>query len=126
MATTLCPPGQTLSTPWVQQGLTPCFNDIVTTSLVFGLAAILGLCQAIFYSKYSTINPSYSNLRVTKLYALHLTIHVILTLLPIAQTIVSVYKIQHRVFYYYQIISTCFKGLLLIFYGNSVVYLLSG
>lgn len=43
-----------LSEPWVDEGLSPCFIDTVTSSVIVGFLLICGTIEVVLYQKYST------------------------------------------------------------------------
>lgn len=106
----LCPDNQSLSVPWVRRGLNPCFCDVVTYSVLFGIALLFGSFQFLAYRKYSTVNSHRRHLKYPKLYILHLACHVFLTGTATAEFFTSVYSIQNGTYYIYQILALCFKG----------------
>lgn len=106
-----CPPNQTLSTPWYLNGLTPCFNATVTTSILCGLAVLLAVCQCSLYYRHSTILSYRRRSTAHKLYVLHLLVHVLLVLLPIGKLFTSIFYLQNGTCYGYQFIAASFQGL---------------
>lgn len=60
-----CPPNVSISDIWVDHGLSHCFLDTVSSSVVCGFILLFGLAQLIMYRKYSTridarrIRPSF-------------------------------------------------------------------
>lgn len=106
----LCPANQSLSTPWYEQGLTPCFNDLVSNSILCGIAVLLGASQAWLYYRRSTIHPTRSREKLSKLCTIHLSVHAALCILPIATLLTVIYRVQSGTLYTYQLIATIFKG----------------
>jgi len=106
-----CPVDQDISHPWSNGGLAPCFNDTVATSIVFGLAVLLSLCQFCLYYRHSSRNVAHQlNLRKTKLFLLHIIIHVLLIAIPLATLFSYVYYVQSGAVFIYQIVASLFEG----------------
>ncbi|XP_059611887.1 ATP-binding cassette sub-family B member 6 [Phlebotomus argentipes] len=49
-----CPPNDTISIPWINHGLTQCFFNTVSVSIVAGFLWIFGSVQLFMYHKYAT------------------------------------------------------------------------
>lgn len=49
-----CPPNITISDIWVNHGVSHCFMDTVSSSVVAGFILIFGIVQLIIYRKYAT------------------------------------------------------------------------
>lgn len=49
-----CPPNVTLSEIWTKNGMSHCFVDTVSTSVIAGFLLIFGSLQLFVYYKYST------------------------------------------------------------------------
>lgn len=59
-----CPPNVTLTQIWLNHGISHCFMDTVTTSIISGFLFIFGTIQLLMYRKYATpieddVRPSY-------------------------------------------------------------------
>lgn len=60
-----CPPNVSISDIWVNHGVSHCFMDTVSSSVIGGFILLFGVSQLIIYRKYSTridsrrIKPSY-------------------------------------------------------------------
>ena len=53
-----CPPNVTLDVFWVNHGLTRCFLDTVSTSIITGFLVLFGTIESLIYRKYgSPIQP---------------------------------------------------------------------
>lgn len=110
-----CPPNVTLYHPWVNHGLTRCFLDTVSTSVITGFLILFGTIESIIYRKYGTpIQPR--SWRRSKLFIVQIMAAMILTLLPIVECFVQIYLVHDGVLYGYLILYTL---------GNAIVWPLS-
>lgn len=48
-----CPENETFSQIWVDHGVSQCFMETVTTSIVFGFILVFGSIQLHIYRKYA-------------------------------------------------------------------------
>jgi len=110
-----CPPNITLNNPWINHGLTRCFLDTVSTSIITGFLVIFGSIESIVYRKYgSAIQPR--PWQRSKLFITQIITALILTLLPFVECAVQLYLVHNRVLYGYMILYTI---------GNFIVWPLS-
>lgn len=110
-----CPPNVTLNHPWVNHGLTRCFLDTVSTSIISGFLILFGSIESIVYRKYGTsIQPR--SWRRSKLFIIQIMASLILTLLPIVECVVQIYLVHGGVLYGYLLLYTL---------GNVIVWPLS-
>lgn len=110
-----CPPNITLNHPWVNHGLTRCFLDTVSTSVITGFLVIFGTIESLVYRKFGTpIQPR--SWRRSSLFVVQIIVALILTLLPILECSVQLYLVHNGVVYGYLILYTL---------GNMVVWPLS-
>lgn len=49
-----CPPNITISDVWINHGISQCFMDTVSSSVIGGFLLIFGIAQLVVYRKYST------------------------------------------------------------------------
>lgn len=60
-----CPPNITIRDIWVNHGVSHCFIDTVTSSIICGFILLFGIAQLVIYRKFSTgidahrIRPSF-------------------------------------------------------------------
>ncbi len=73
-----CPPNITISDIWLNHGVSPCFLETVTSSIVAGFILIFGIVELLFYRKYAT---RIDNLSRNKMYMFQVASHVILILI---------------------------------------------
>lgn len=73
-----CPPNVTIYDIWVNHGISHCWLDTVTTSVLAGFIVIFGTIQLIMYRRYATPVDS-TQISTSKLYYLQL---LLLTLIP--------------------------------------------
>lgn len=110
-----CPPNITLNHPWIDRGLTRCFLDTVSTSVITGFLLVFGTIQSLFYRKYST-NVQPRLWRSSHLYIVQILVSLILTILPIVECLVQLYLVHDGVMYGYLVLYTL---------GNMIVWPLS-
>lgn len=110
-----CPPNITLSHPWVNHGLTRCFLDTVSTSIITGFFIIFGSIESLIYKKYGTpIQPR--PWQRSKLLVVQVMVALILTVLPLIECFVQLYLVHNGILYGYLILYTV---------GNFIVWPLS-
>lgn len=63
-----CPPNVTLSIIWTNHGLSHCFMDTVSSSVIAGFIFIFGTIQLLMYRKYATRIEDANQIAVSKLY----------------------------------------------------------
>lgn len=110
-----CPPNITLNHPWVNHGLTRCFLDTVSTSIITGFLILFGSIESIVYRKYGSPIQSRSGQR-SKLFILQIMAAIILTILPVVECVVQLYLVHNGVLYGYLLLYTI---------GNVIVWPLS-
>ena len=49
-----CPPNITIHDIWINHGVSHCFMDTVSSSIITGFLLVFGMTQLIIYRKYST------------------------------------------------------------------------
>lgn len=74
-----CPPNVTIYDIWVDHGLSHCFLDTVSSSVLAGFIVIFGTIQLIVYRKYATPIEDSTQISRSKLYYLQLFL---LTMIP--------------------------------------------
>ena len=104
-----CPENQSLSvSDYHLTGLSPCLTDTITSSVVSGIAVLGSVIQLSVYAKYATHTDRYTSLK-SKLFKLHVLLHILLMMCPISQLVVEIYRLQQGRVYAYQLISTTLK-----------------
>mgnify|MGYP001802725619 FL=1 len=86
-------------------GLSPCLTDTITSSVVSGIAVLGSIIQLSVYAKYATHTDRYTSLK-SKLFKLHVLLHILLMVCPISQLVVEIYRLQQGRVYAYQLICT--------------------
>lgn len=67
-----CPDNITIHDIWINHGLSHCFLDTVTSSVIAGFIFIFGAIQLWVYRKYATPVEDYSQISTSKLYCLQM------------------------------------------------------
>lgn len=89
-----CPPNVTFSQIWVNHGLSQCFMDTISSSVMFGFIFLFGTIELLMYRKHGTrINPN----PPSKLYIFQLLLIVIMILLVLVRFVLQgfVYDDHH-------------------------------
>lgn len=91
-----CPPNITLSQVWVNHGVSQCFMDTVSSSVLFGFIFLFGTIELFMYRKYGTPVEGYQ-LRPSKLYNFQIFLLIFVPLIKITHFILEsfVYKEHH-------------------------------
>nr|CAD7427800.1 unnamed protein product [Timema monikensis] len=100
-----CPPNITLSEFWVNNGISQCFLETVSTSVIAGILFIFGSAQLWMYKKYST-PVTRESLPRSKLYIVQLSLIGFLSFLAITRFILQATLLNNGVLYGYM---TCFS-----------------
>lgn len=75
-----CPPNITISDIWINHGVSHCFLDTVSSSVISGFILLFGLGQIFMYRKYATrIDPR--RIRPSFLYKLQILLMLLLPIL---------------------------------------------
>ena len=90
-------------------GLSPCLTDTITSSVVSGIAVLGSVIQLSVYAKYATHTDRYTSLK-SKLFKLHIILHILLMMCPISQLVVEIYRLHEGRVYAYQLMSTTLKS----------------
>lgn len=79
-----CPPGVNISQIWIDHGLSECFLDTVTASVIYGFLLIAGTIQICMYRKYGTeVSPNH--IVKSKLYGVQIFFTLFVPLLQIVR-----------------------------------------
>lgn len=81
-----CPPNITFSQIWIDHGVSQCFMETISSSVIFGFIVIFGIAQLIIYRKYSTRND-FSRLRTSYLFCLQICLIFVLCFAAILRLI---------------------------------------
>ena len=73
-----CPPNITIHDIWITYGVSPCFLETVTSSIVSLYILIFGIAELIFYYRFAT---PINNLPWNKLYSLQVSSHILLIII---------------------------------------------
>nr|CAD7454225.1 unnamed protein product [Timema tahoe] len=95
-----CPPNITLSEFWVNHGISQCFLETVSTSVIAGILFLFGSIQLWMYKKYST-PVTRESLPYSKLYIVQLSVIGFLSFLAIARFILQATLLNNGVLYGY-------------------------
>jgi hypothetical protein len=114
MTVTFCGNHTGLTPAWVDHGLSRCFIDTLSSSVLFGLIVIFGGIQLLFYRKYSNATERRLIPR-SCLYKLQIFATVLVTLAHITYTILRKFFVDDKEVYPYMIMSTCFLGVAWLF-----------
>lgn len=80
-----CPPNITLSVIWTNHGISHCFMDTVSTSVIAGFLLIFGTMQLLMYRRYATPINDVNQISVSKLYGFQLFLLVLVPILSITR-----------------------------------------
>lgn len=90
-----CPPNVTFSQVWINHGLSQCFMDTISSSVMFGFVFLFGTIELLMYRKYGTPveNPS----RPPKLYKFQIFLIIFMILLTLVRFVLQgfVYEDHH-------------------------------
>jgi ATP-binding cassette, subfamily B (MDR/TAP), member 6 len=75
-----CPPNISISDIWINHGVSQCFMDTVSSSVIAGFLLIFGMAQLIIYRRYST-GIDARRLRPSFLYKFQIFLMLLLTVL---------------------------------------------
>lgn len=84
-----CPPNITLSEIWINHGISHCFMDTVSSSIIAGFILIFGTIQLIMYRKYSTLIDDANQIAKSKLYNLQILLLIFVPSLAIIRFILE-------------------------------------
>ncbi|ELU17804.1 hypothetical protein CAPTEDRAFT_194933, partial [Capitella teleta] len=100
-----CDPSSSLSEPWTQEGLSPCFLSTLSSSLTLALIFIFGTAQIIVYRKYSTPLPVFSRPK-SRVFHLQILLHILPPMLAISRLILQYNTIEPKSLYGYEVLLT--------------------
>lgn len=90
-----CPPNVTFSQIWINHGLSQCFMDTISSSVMFGFIFLFGTIELLMYRKYGTRVEF--NIRPSKLYKFQLFLILVMISITITRFILQgfVYDEHH-------------------------------
>lgn len=80
-----CPPNITLSIIWTHHGISHCFMDTVSTSVIAAFILIFGTIQLWMYRRYATLIEDHNQISVSKLYNFQIFLLVFVPILAIVR-----------------------------------------
>lgn len=84
-----CPPNVTIHDIWLNHGLSHCFFDTVSSSVIAAFIVIFGSMQLVMYRRYATPIEDSSQIATSKLYYLQLFLMSLLPLLSVLRFILE-------------------------------------
>ncbi|EDW81071.1 uncharacterized protein Dwil_GK11860 [Drosophila willistoni] len=102
-----CPPNVTLSTVWINHGISHCFMDTVGPSIYGGFLLIFGSIQLLMYRKYATRITDPTHISKSRLYALQLFLLLFVPVLALTRFFLNARIYVDSAVYGYMIFSTC-------------------
>jgi len=104
-----CGPNLTLSEAWVHQGLSPCFINTVSSSVLFGIMVVFGGIECIIYRRYST---QFDPVQRPKsfLYTLQMSLTIAMAMEAVLHVVLQVTVIEPHKAYPYQILVAAFMA----------------
>ena len=99
-----CNNGSYLSDPWVNNGLTRCFNDTIISSILLSLMVLAGFAQISMYKKFATrVDSQY--IKKSSMYNLQILLTLALIVEAIVRIFLEAYKIDYMKLYGYEILT---------------------
>lgn len=92
-----CPPNITLWNVWVNHGLSQCFMDTVSTSVMTGFLIIFGSIQLVIYRKYAT--PTDTPPSRSRLYGFQILLLILFPLLAITRFLLQAFVYEDHQLY---------------------------
>lgn len=100
-----CPPNVTLSQIWLNHGISHCFMDTVSTSIIAGFILICGTLQLLMYRRYSMPIEDVQNIRRSCLYNFQIFLIAFVPMLALVRFVLQavVYNDDGAVVYGYMV-----------------------
>ncbi|KAK9504939.1 hypothetical protein O3M35_009106 [Rhynocoris fuscipes] len=105
-----CPPGVSFFHIWKDHGISDCFMDTVSTSIIAGHLLIFGSAQLWMYAKYGSRVSSHS-IPPSTLYIVQILMTVFISILALFKFILQAVVLNQGVIYGYMIVSILFTSL---------------
>ncbi len=105
-----CGNGSHLTEPWRDHGLTHCFVDTVSASILFGFICIFGGLQILVYRKYSNVLDARYRPQ-SFLFYFQILLSVFMAMESVLRFILQLTVIGNKTVYIYNIMSLCFMVL---------------
>ncbi|KAG4075106.1 hypothetical protein HA402_013501 [Bradysia odoriphaga] len=105
-----CPPNVTLHEVWTKNGMSHCFVDTVSTSVIAGFLLIFGTLQLFMYRRYATLNDDLP-VNKPKLYNLQIFLSLLVPILSFARFMFQMFYYDGGKVYGFMILAvalTCF------------------
>ncbi|KAI0233623.1 ATP-binding cassette sub-family B member 6, mitochondrial [Lamellibrachia satsuma] len=105
-----CGGNLSLSDAWVDQGLSPCFIETLTASVLFGVMVVFGGIEYVIYRRYSTqldpiLRPS------SFLYIVQLALTIAMAMEAVLRVVLQLTTIAPQEVFPYQILVACFMAI---------------
>lgn len=84
-----CPDNISLSDIWVNHGLSHCFADTVSSSVIAGFMLVFGTFQLLMYRKYATPIEDPTQISVAKLYYFQIFLLLFVPILSVVRFILE-------------------------------------
>lgn len=98
-----CPPNVTIHDIWINHGLSHCFLDTVSSSVIAGFIILFGSIQLIIYRKYATRIEDPTQISTSKLYYLQLILLSFIPLLSVLRFVVESFAFPDSNLYGYMV-----------------------
>lgn len=98
-----CPPNVTIYDIWVNHGLSHCFLDTVSSSVIAGFIVIFGTIQLIIYHKYATRIEELSQISACKLYYLQIFLMTLIPVVSVSRFILEAFVFEDAHLYGYTV-----------------------
>uniref|UniRef100_A0A336MLG8 ATP-binding cassette sub-family B member 6 n=1 Tax=Culicoides sonorensis TaxID=179676 RepID=A0A336MLG8_CULSO len=102
-----CPPNVTLHQIWVNHGLSQCFMDTISSSVLFGFIFLFGTIELFFYKKHG-IRVENHQIRPSKLYNFQIFLIFVILVFTIVRFILQGFVYDDHHIYGFMIMSLCF------------------
>lgn len=100
-----CPDNITLSDIWINHGLSHCFADTVSSTVIAGFMLIFGTFQLLMYRKYATPVDDPTQISVSKLYYFQIFLLLFVPILSIVRFILESFVFDDAHIYGYTVSS---------------------
>lgn len=98
-----CPPNVTFTDIWIQHGLSHCFLDTVSSSVIAGFIFIFGTFQIFMYRKYGTPIEDPSQISISKLYYFQVFLLLFVPILSVVRFILESFVFDDAQIYGYTV-----------------------
>lgn len=105
-----CPANVSIHDIWVDHGISHCFLDTVSSSVLAGFIMIFGTIQLLMYRKYATPIEDLSQISTSKLYYLQLFLLMLIPVLSVLRFILESFLFPDAHLYGYTVRSPTTKN----------------